>query len=111
MLKEHIKAERRISMIDYIATPTMGEILQEEFMEPMNISAYKLAQEIHVPVSRVQDILHGRRKVTPDTSLRLAKYFGVSDRYFLDMQNDIDIRNLKIVMANEINKIRACQAV
>lgn len=98
-------------MIDYIATPTMGEILQEEFMEPMNISAYKLAQEIHVPVSRVQDILHGRRKVTPDTSLRLAKYFGVSDRYFLDMQNDIDIRNLKIVMANEINKIRACQAV
>ena len=59
-------------MIDYIATPTMGEILQEEFMEPMNISAYKLAQEIHVPVSRVQDILHDRRKVTPDTSLRLA---------------------------------------
>ena len=98
-------------MIDYIATPTMGEILQEEFMEPMNISAYKLAQEIHVPVSRVQDILHDRRKVTTDTSLRLAKYFGVSDRYFLDMQNDIDIRNLKIVMTNEINKIRACQAV
>lgn len=111
MLKEPIKAERRISMTDYITTPTMGEILQEEFMEPMNISAYKLAQEIHVPVSRIQDILHDRRKVTPDTSLRLAKYFGVSDRYFLDMQNDIDIRNLKIIMASEINKIRACQAV
>ena len=49
-------------MADYIITPTIGEILREEFMEPMNISAYKLAQEIHVPVSRIQDILHDRRK-------------------------------------------------
>lgn len=49
--------------------------------------------------------------ITMDTSLRLAKYFGVSDRYFLDMQNDIDIRNLKISMAEEIKKIRVCQAV
>lgn len=77
----------------------------------MDISAHKLAQEIHVPVSRIQDILHDRRKITADTSLRLAKYFGVSDRYFLDMQNDIDIRNLKISLAEEINKIRVCQAV
>ena len=94
-------------MTGYIDTPTIGEILQEEFMEPMD----KLAQEIHVPVSRIQDILHDRRKITADTSLRLAKYFGVSDRYFLDMQNDIDIRNLKISLAEEINKIRVCQAV
>ena len=72
-------------MADFIATPTMGEILREEFMEPMSISAYKLAQEIHVPVSRIQDILHDRRKITADTSLRLAKFFGVSDKYFLDM--------------------------
>lgn len=98
-------------MTGYIDTPTIGEILQEEFMEPMDISAYKLAQEIHVPVSRIQDILHDRRKITADTSLRLAKYFGVSDRYFLDMQNDIDIRNLKTSLAEEINKIRVCQAV
>lgn len=59
----------------------------------MNISAYKLAKEIHVPVSRIQDILHNRRKITADTSHRLAKYFGVSDRYFLNIQDDIDIRN------------------
>ena len=98
-------------MTGYIATPTVGEILQEEFMEPMNISAYKLAQEIRVPASRIQDVLHDCRKITADTSLRLAKYFGVSDRYFLDMQNDIDIRNLKISMAEEIKKIRVCQAV
>lgn len=98
-------------MTGYIATPTVVEILQEEFMEPMNISAYKLAQEIHVPASRIQDVLHECRKITADTSLRLEKYFGVSDRYFLDMQNDIDIRNLKISMAEEIKKIRVCQAV
>lgn len=88
-------------MTGYIATPTIGEILQEEFMEPMGVSAYKLAQEIRVPLSRIQDILHNRRKITADMSLRLAKYFGVSDRCFLDMQNDIDIRNLKTSLAEE----------
>ena len=89
-----------------IATPKMSEILREEFMKPMGISAYKLAQEIHVPVSRVQDILHDRRKVTADTSLRLAKFFGVSDRFFLDIQNDIDIRQLKETLAAEIKSIK-----
>ena len=89
-----------------IETPTIGEILKEEFMEPLGLSAYRLAKDIHVPVSRIQDILHGRRKVTADTSLRLAKLFGVSDRYFLDMQNDIDIRNLKKDMQSEINNIQ-----
>lgn len=94
-------------MNEYIELPTVSEILSEEFMIPLNISAYKLAQEIHVPVSRIQDILHGRRKITPDTSLRLAKYFGVSDAYFLNIQNDIDLRNMKISMREEINRIQA----
>ena len=92
-------------MADFIPTPTMSEILREEFMEPMNLSAYKLAQEIHVPVSRIQAILNSGRRITADTSLRLAKFFGVSDRYFLDMQNDIDIRNLKMSMEKEIADI------
>lgn len=98
-------------MTDYIVTSTIGEILLEEFVEPMSISAYKLAQEIYVPVSRIQNILHDRRKITADTSLRLAKFFGVSDKYFLDMQNDIDIRNLKVSLADDIAQIRVCQAV
>ncbi len=93
-----------------IPAPTISEILREEFMEPMGLSAYKLAQEIHVPTSRIQDILHDRRKITADTSLRLAKYFGVSDRYFLDMQNDIDIRELKEAMAQEIQLISPYKA-
>lgn len=95
--------------MEYITTPTVSEILRKEFMEPLGISAYRLAQAINVPLSRVQDILHDRRKITADTSLRLAKFFGVSDRYFLDLQNDIDIRNLKIQLANEISKIPVCQ--
>ena len=88
-----------------IETPSIGEILQEEFMVPMGLSAYKLAQDIKVPVSSLQDILHGRRKITADTSLRLAKLFGVSDSYFLDMQNEIDMRNLKILLADELVEI------
>ena len=90
-----------------IETPTVGEILREEFMEPMNISAYKLAQDIMVPVSRIQDILHGRRKITADTSLRLSKYFGVSERSFLNLQNDIDIRNRRMEVADDLARIRA----
>lgn len=92
-----------------IETPSIGEILQEEFMVPMGLSAYKLAQDIKVPVSRIQDILHGRRKITADTSLRLAKLFGVSDAYFLDMQNEIDMRNLKILLADELAEIHTLQ--
>ena len=95
--------------MDIIKTPKISEILLEEFMQPMGISAYRLATDIRVPVSRIQDILHGQRKITPDTSLRLARYFSVSDRYFLDMQNDIDIRNLKEQIANEIAVIRPYQ--
>lgn len=97
-------------MTEYIKAPTMGEILKEEFMEPMNISAYKLAQSIHVPVSRIQAILNSGRRITPDTSLRLAKFFGVSDRYFLDIQNDIDIRALKASMTKDIEEIEPHKA-
>ena len=93
-----------------IETPTIGEILKEEYMEPYGLSAYALAQALHVPVSRIQDIVRGRRRITVDTSLRLAKFFGVSDRYFLQMQDDIDIRNAKIILADEIASIQSCMS-
>jgi addiction module HigA family antidote len=92
-----------------IETPKMSEILIEEFMQPLGLSAYRLAREIKVPVSRVQDILHDRRKITADTSLRLARFFGVSDKYFLDIQNDIDLRELKITLADDIQSIKPYQ--
>ena len=88
-----------------IETPKMSEILKEEFMIPFNISAYKLAKDIDVPVSRIQDILHDRRKITPETSIRLGKYFGLSERFFLNLQNDIDIRNAKIAITESVSKI------
>ena len=79
-------------MEEYIALPTVGEILKEEFMDPNGISQYKLAKDTGMPISRIQDIIHGRRKVTADTSLRLGIYFGVSEKYFLDIQIDIEMR-------------------
>ena len=88
-----------------IETPTISEILLEEFMKPLHVSAYKLAHSINVPVSRIQDILHDRRKITVDTSVRLGKYFGVSEMYFLKLQNDIDLRNIKIELKTELDKI------
>lgn len=97
-------------MAERIATPKISEILYEEFMEPMGISAYKLAKDIHVPVSRVQDILHDRRGITVDTSLRLGKYFGVSESYFLNLQNEIDLRNTKLKLEEELKAIQPLQS-
>ena len=97
-------------MDSIIQTPKMSEILLEEFMKPYGISAYRLAQDIHVPVSRIQDILHDRRKITADTSLRLAKYFGVNEKYFLDIQNDLDLREIKLSKDADIESIKPFQA-
>ena len=96
-------------MSDYIQTPKISEILLEEFVEPMGISAYRLAKAIHVPTSRIQDILHDRRRITVDTSLRLGLFFGVYEKCFLNFQNDIDIRNIKIKQADELSTIQAVQ--
>ncbi|MGP1348787.1 MAG: HigA family addiction module antitoxin [Stomatobaculum sp.] len=96
-------------MTDYIETPKMSEILSEEFMLPLGISAYKLAKDINVPVSRIQDILHDRRRVSADTSIRFGKYFGVSPRYFLNLQDDIDVRNIEHTMKEDLDQIKTMQ--
>ena len=92
-------------------TPKMSEILAEEFMLPLGISAYKLAKDINVPVSRIQDILHDRRRASADTSIRLGKYFGVSSRYFLNLQDDIDVRNIEHAMREDLEQIKTIQYV
>lgn len=88
-------------MMNEIPTPKISEILAEEFMEPFNFSAYALAKHIEVPTSRIQGILHDRCKITVDTSVRLGRVFGVSDRYFLTLQNDIDLRNAEKINGGE----------
>ena len=90
--------------MDGIETPKMSEILRE-FMEPLGISVKRLADDIGVPASRVLGILRNREKVTAETSIRLGRYFGVNERYFIDLQNDIDIRNAKILIGEELAKI------
>ena len=92
-------------MAKTIETPKISEILNEEFMEPFGLSAYKLAKQIDVPVSRIQDILHDRRKITVDTSIRLGRFFGISERYFINLQNDIDFRKAMIEMTESYAKI------
>ena len=89
-----------------IETPKVSEILLKEFMDPLNVSAYKLAKGIDVPVSRIQDILHDRRKITVDTSIRLGIYFGVSETFFLNIQNSIDLREAKEKSQNDFYKIK-----
>ena len=93
-----------------ITKPTIGEILKEEIMKPLQISAYKLAKLIGVPTSKIQNILHDRIGITVDTSIRLGRVFGVSDKYFLNLQEDIDFRNAKIKKGKEYDQIKKYQS-
>jgi len=68
-----------------------GEILLEEFLIPLEISAYKLAKDTHIPQTRISQIIKGSRRVTADTALRLASYFGTTAKFWLGLQDDFDI--------------------
>jgi len=68
-----------------------GEILMEEFMKPMGISQYRLAKDISVPPRRINEIVHGKRAITPDTALRLSRYFGLSERFWVNLQARYDL--------------------
>ena len=68
-----------------------GEILAEEFLKPLNITAYKLAKDIEIPQTRISEIVKGNRRITADTALRLSKYFGNSPKFWLGLQDDFDI--------------------
>jgi len=68
-----------------------GEILMEEFLKPMEISQYRLAKDIHVPARRINEIVHGNRAISPNTALRLSKYFGLSERFWLNLQARYDL--------------------
>ena len=68
-----------------------GVILLEEFLKPFGISQYRLAKDINVPPRRINEIVHGSRAITPDTALRLSKYFGLSERFWINIQTRYDI--------------------
>lgn len=68
-----------------------GEILREDFMKPLRLSVNKLALELHVPATRIGEIVHGRRRITAETALRLARYFGTNAEFWLNLQNFYDL--------------------
>jgi len=79
-----------------------GEVLREEFLEPLEMSAHALAQALRVPAPRVNDLVRERRSVTPDTALRLARYFGTTPQFWLNLQASYD---LKIALREEGKRI------
>lgn len=83
-----------------------GEVLQEDFLKPLKISAYKIAKETDIPQTRVSQIIKGRRRITADTALRLSYYFGNSAKFWLGLQNDYDIEKEKREKAEVFNRIK-----
>ena len=78
--------------IDNLEIPRIGDILRDEFLDPLNITAYRLAKDLQVATSTILDILYNKRKLTVDMALRLSRYFGTSSRFWLNLQTDLDIR-------------------
>lgn len=97
--------ENAVRRSQYITLPTIGKILKEEFLEPLSLSQNALAKAIGVPSNRIHAIINGTRSITADTDLRLAKFFGVSDGYFLGIQEDIEIRKTRRELENSLSKI------
>ena len=82
-----------------------GEILYEEFLKPMNLSAYRLSKETFIPQTRISQILKGKRRIAADTALRLSKFFGTSAKFWLGLQDDFDLEELMRTHEEELNQI------
>jgi len=83
-----------------------GEMLLEEFLKPLGISNYRLAKEIGVPAQRIGEIIAGRRSVTADTDLRLCRFFGLSDGWWLRLQAHHDMRKARVTLAKQLARIK-----
>ena len=82
-----------------------GEVLLEEFLTPLDISAYRLSKDLGIPQTRVSQIIQGKRRITADTAVRLAKYFGNSAKFWLGLQDDFDIEEELSILKRQINSI------
>ncbi len=91
--------------MDGIPNVTPGEILLEEFLSPMKISAYRLAKDTNMPATRISEIIKGRRKLTADTALRLSQYFGNSADFWLGIQDEYDLRKERERLKVELERI------
>ncbi|MDR9400221.1 MAG: HigA family addiction module antitoxin [Psychroflexus sp.] len=92
--------------MEKLANVHPGEILLHEFLEPLEISAYRLSKDLKIPQTRISEIVKGRRRITADTALRLSKYFGNSAKFWLGLQDDFDIEEGKENKQSELNEIK-----
>ncbi len=90
-----------------LETPRIGDILKDEFLEPLGLTAYRLAKGINVSTSTILDLVHNKRKISIEMALRLSKYFGNSSKFWLNLQNELDIRETMIKKSNELDKINS----
>ncbi len=88
-----------------------GEILMAEFLEPLKVSQNRLAVAIGVPPRRINEIVHGKRRITADTALRLARYFGTTDRFWLNLQTRYDLEVEKDKLGTTLDQIEPLKAV
>jgi len=93
-----------------IAPTSPGEMLRDEFLKPMGLSNYRLAKEIDVPAQRIGDIISGKRGITADTDLRLCRFFGLTDGWWLRLQGDYDTRLARAALAKKLAKIKPWRA-
>ena len=87
-----------------LANVTPGEILDEEFLEPMGITQYRLAKDIGVPPRRINEIVKGQRAITADTALRLGRYFGTTPEFWLNLQTHYDLEQVEARLADRLDK-------
>lgn len=104
MLKSLITIERYHMATNKMRPIHPGEILREEFLVPLGMSAHALAMELHVPAPRINDIVRERRTVTPDTALRLARYFDTTAQFWLNLQSSFDLRQTEIEAGRKISR-------
>lgn len=98
-------SELSTTMTDLLPNPHPGEILLEEFLKPMGVSQNALARAVHVPPRRINEIVLGKRAITADTDLRLARYFGMSEGFFLGLQADHDLMERRRQIGDDLSAI------
>ena len=82
-----------------------GEILREEFLKPMELSAYGLAKRLHVPAPRINDIVLEKRGISADTAVRLARFFGTTEQFWMNLQSSFDLRRTRLALKKQLEKI------
>ncbi|MBQ3641890.1 HigA family addiction module antidote protein [bacterium] len=91
--------------------PKIGDILVEEFLEPLEITPYRLAKDLGVSTSSILDLVHNKRKISVEMALRLSKYFGTTSKFWLNMQNELDLRETREKLENDLDKIPSCEKI